>query len=104
MDGKMNREQLQGLSGQLMELFVADLFTKNKVNVNEAKSRMTDEQRERLKQTVEQLKVQVEDFLATKNVQTVTADEEETVKQVHPLRDVIIQMRQKKESNKNKEE
>ena len=101
MEDKNTREQLYGLSGQLLELFVADLFAKNKIDVNDAKQRMTDEQRENLKKTVEQLKAQVEGFLETKSVRKVTAaknnSEESTV---NPLREAVIQRKQKKENKK----
>ena len=76
MEDNNNREQLNELSGQLMDLFVSDLFTKNKVDVEKVKERITDEQRENLKQTVEQLKAQVEGFLESKTIITVEDSEE----------------------------
>ncbi|WP_252504218.1 hypothetical protein [Sporosarcina sp. Marseille-Q4943] len=105
MDDKKTREQLYGLSGQLMELFVADLFSKNKINVEEAKKRMTDEQRERLKETVEQLKTQVEGFLESKAVRKVTDSQEKTDGQApHPLREAFMKKKQEKENKKNEQE
>lgn len=99
MDDKNTREQMYGLSSQLMELFVADLFNKHKVNLAEAKKRMTDEQRESLKQTVEQLKTQVEGFLESKTVLKVTDTEEKTEGQAtHPLREAYLKKKQQKEN------
>lgn len=97
----MSREQLNGLSSQLMELFVSDLFTKNNVDVQQAKERLSEEQRESLKQTVEQLKAQVDGFLESKAVYKVTDSAEKTVGQAaHPLRDAIIQKKKMKEIKK----
>ncbi|QTD41768.1 hypothetical protein [Sporosarcina sp. Te-1] len=97
MEKKESREELYGLSSQLMELFVSDLFTKNKVNVKEAKQRLTLEQKLQLKQTVEQLKIQVEDFLESKAVRQVTSTTEKTAEPaVNPLRQAIIQKIQNK--------
>lgn len=105
MDDKKTREQLYGLSGQLMELFVADLFSKNIINVEEAKQRMTDEQRERLKQTVEQLKTQVEGFLESKAVRKVTDSQEKTDGQApHALREAFMKKKQQKVNKKNEQE
>lgn len=105
MEDKNTRDQLYGLSGQLMELFVADIFSKNKVNIEEAKLRMTDEQRENLKKTVEQLKTQVEDFLESKTVLKVTDTEEKTEGHApHPLREAFLQKKQQRENKKNQQE
>ncbi|MCM3745576.1 hypothetical protein M3193_15720 [Sporosarcina luteola] len=104
MEDKNNREQLYGLSSQLMELFVADVFSKHKIDIDEAKQRMTVEQREGLKQTVEQLKTQVDDFLASKAVRKVTDSQEKTDGQApHPLRDAFLQKKQQKENKKQQE-
>lgn len=103
MEDKNNREQLYGLSSQLMELFVADIFSKHKINVEEAKQRMTDEQRESLKQTVKQLKTQVEGFLASKAVRKVTSEEKTDGQAPHPLRDAFMQKKQQKENKKQQE-
>lgn len=97
----MSREQLNGISSQLMELFVADLFSQNNIDVQQAKKRLTDDQRESLKQNVEQLKAQVEGFLESKVVHKVANSEERTVGQAaHPLRDAIIQKKKMKEIKK----
>ena len=102
MEDNNNREQLNELSGQLMDLFVSDLFTKNKVDVEKVKERITDEQRENLKQTVEQLKAQVEGFLESKTIITVEDSEEKPMVQAtNPLREAIIQRKQMKKIKNN---
>jgi preprotein translocase subunit SecD len=102
VEDKGNREELNGLSSQLMELFVADLFSKNKINVQQVKERITEEQRESLKQTVEQLKAQVEGFLESKTVIQVDDSEEKTEGHAtNPLREAIIQRKQMKQNKKN---
>ncbi|MBD7985760.1 hypothetical protein H9649_14315 [Sporosarcina sp. Sa2YVA2] len=101
MDEKKTSEQLEGLSGQLMELFVANLLTKHNVDISNAKKRMTDEQREHLKGTVEKLKEQVEDFLETKTVIKKTETEANVVGQAEsPLRKAFMERRKKKENEK----
>lgn len=103
MEDNINRDQLTGLSGQLMELFVSDLFAKNKVDIETVKERITDEQRESLKQTVEQLKAQVEGFLESKTVIKVDEPEEKTEGQAtaNPLREAIMQRKQMRQNKKN---
>ncbi|MBB4825641.1 preprotein translocase subunit SecD [Sporosarcina luteola] len=106
MEKKETREQLHGLSSQLMELFVSDLLSKNKVDVKEAKQRLTADQKEQLKQTVEQLRAQVEGFLESKTVQKVSSAKDKTEEPtVNPLRQAVIEKKQKKvkkESEKHK--
>ncbi|MDW0117892.1 hypothetical protein QTL97_13175 [Sporosarcina thermotolerans] len=103
MEDNNSREQLNELSGQLMDLFVSDLFTKNKVDIEKVKARITDDQRENLRQTVEQLKAQVEDFLESRTVLKVEESEGKTEGQAatNPLREAILQRKQMKRNNKN---
>lgn len=102
MEGKSNKENLYGLSSQLMEAFIADLFTKNQIDKDEAKKRISAEQRENLKQTVEQLKAQVEDFLQTKTTyEAGTAQQKSAKSDANPLREAIVKKSKKKESSKN---
>lgn len=97
MEEKQNERQLHNLSGQLMELFVANLLSKNQVDIQEAKSRITDKQRQYLKTTVEKLKTEVEEFLETKTVvKTKAADEVEIEKVTNPLREAFIQNKMKR--------
>lgn len=105
MEEKSHRENLYGLSGQLMEIFIADLFRKNQINTEEAKGRISEEQRESLKKTVEQLKTQVEDFLQTKTTFEADTAESEAVKSdVNPLREAFLKKSKKKESSENPNE
>lgn len=102
MENRKSREELNGLSGQLMDLFVSDLFSKNKVDIEKVKERITDDQRESLKQTVEQLKTQVEGFLESTTVIQVADSTEKTEGQAtNPLREAIIQRKQMKQNKKN---
>ena len=102
VEDNYSREQLNGLSGQLMDLFVSDLFAKNKVDIEKVKERITDDQRENLKQTVEQLKAQVEGFLESKTIITVEDSEEKPmVLATNPLREAIIQRKQMKKIKNN---
>lgn len=60
---KNTREELQNVSSQFLEIFIQDLFLKNKINTASVKESMSDDQKKRLKETVDNLKIQVEDFL-----------------------------------------
>lgn len=102
MEDRKSREELNELSGQLMDLFVSDLFSKNKVDIEKVKERITDDQRESLKQTVEHLKTQVEGFLESTTVLQVADSAEKTGGQAtNPLREAIIQRKQMKQNKKN---
>ena len=104
MDEKKTSEQLHSLSGQLMELFVANLLTKNQVDIQETKKRVTEDQRQQLKMTVENLKAQVEDFLENSTVRKTTESEEDVPGQaVNPLREAFIQRKRQKENKKTNE-
>ncbi|QOR67613.1 spore coat protein [Cytobacillus suaedae] len=63
MSENNNKEKLTGLSSGLMELFVSDVFKKNNVT-DEKKRSLTDEQKQKIKEVVEDLKNQVDNFLA----------------------------------------
>ncbi|MBD8067495.1 hypothetical protein [Bacillus sp. PS06] len=58
-----NKEKLTELSSTLMEFFVADVFRKNNVTTD-ATNRLSDEQKAKIKGIVEDLKTQVDEFLA----------------------------------------
>jgi len=104
---KINRKELYNLSNQFIELFITDIFSKNQVNLKEAKERMTDEQREKLKQTVENLKEEVEGFLDASGKKTVNEEEQETKEKMEssrPLREKFINKKEtKKKENEDKE-
>ncbi|WOV86492.1 hypothetical protein QWT69_11275 [Sporosarcina oncorhynchi] len=101
MDEKKTSEQVQNLSEQFVELFVANLLTKNHVDIQETKKRVTEEQRAQLKTTVEKLKAQVEEFLETNTVKKTTESDENVVGQaVNPLREAFIERKRKRENKK----
>ena len=87
-----NRKELHNLSNQMVELFIKDVFSKNKVSLDEAKAKISDEQRVELRNTFNQLKEQVETFLHEKNAaKTVTEEDEEQNKNTEsPLRETFL--------------
>ncbi|HLR75215.1 MAG TPA: hypothetical protein VK077_08050 [Virgibacillus sp.] len=91
------REELFKLSNQLIEIYVQDVFSKNQANMDELKEKITDEQRENLRNTVNNLKEEVEGFLYKKNAsKKVTEDSEEVQPTSSPLREKILK------NNRNK--
>jgi len=88
------QEDLNNLSNQLLEVFVADIFSKNKVKVEDAKSRITVAQKEKLKETIDQLKDQVEDFLQNRNTKKVVSNEENLEQSTSPLREKLKSKKQ----------
>lgn len=98
MAKKSNKKELYNLSGQFMDLFISDILAKNKVDVNEAKARISDEQREKLKETVENLKTEVEDFLDSNGKKTITEKDQETKKE-SPLRERFMRKKEADTSN-----
>lgn len=85
------RPELFKLSNQLIEVYVQDIFARNEVDLNKLKDRITDEQRENIKSTVNMLKEQVDDFLHKQNTRKqVTEDSEEAKPSESPLRAKII--------------
>lgn len=63
MMSQNNNDHLFSLSNQLVDLFVTDILAKNNVETSKLKDHLTQEQKEKLKETVEQLQIQVSDFL-----------------------------------------
>jgi len=90
---KNNKEQLHGLSNQFFEIFITDLFAKHKVKPEEAKLKISDEQREKLRGSVEQLKEQVEDFLQN-NKKTKITEEKNKEQSLSPLREAVNSKKQ----------
>lgn len=85
------RPELFKLSNQLIEVYIQDIFARNEVEVDKLKERMTDEQRENLKSTVDMLKEQVDDFLHKQNSKKkVTEESEEVIPKVSPLREKLL--------------
>lgn len=97
MEGDKKKE-LYNLSSQFMDIFINDLLTKNNVNIGEAKKKLTNEQRESLKETVEHLKAEVDDFLESSGKKEITEKDKENQKTESPLREKI---KRKKESDKD---
>lgn len=96
---KKNREELYSLSNQFIEIFIADIFSKNKVNMDEIREKVSDEQREKLKSTVNQLKEQVEEFLQSQNTKKITENETKE-EPSSPLRE---KLKKTKADNEDKE-
>lgn len=91
------QEDLYNLSNQLLEVFVADIFSKNKVKIEDAKNKITVGQKEKLKETIEQLKGQVEDFLQNRNTKKVVSEEENVEPTTSPLREILKSKKQTEE-------
>lgn len=74
---KNNRNELYNLSNQMIELFIKDIFSKNKTDLEKAKANLSDEQRETLKQSVTHLQGQVESFIHDQNAsKTITENDQ----------------------------
>ena len=92
------RPELFNLSNQLIEVYVQDIFSRNDVELSKIKERMTDEQRENIKNSVNMLKEQVDDFLQKQsNRKQVTEESEEAKASESPLRAKI----RRKDTDKN---
>jgi len=91
------QEDLYNLSNQLLEVFVADIFSKNKLKIEDAKNKITVGQKEKLKETIEQLKGQVEDFLQNRNTKKVVSEEEDVEPTTSPLREILKSKKQTEE-------
>jgi len=59
-------EGKKAVPNKVVDILVSEVFRKNNVNLDNVKSKLSDEQKESIKQLVEELKVQVDDFLSTK--------------------------------------
>ena len=72
----------------MIHLFVKDVFTKNKTDLEKAKSNITDDQRESLKESLHHLQTQVESFINDQNAsKTITEkDTEQENTSLSPLR------------------
>lgn len=98
------REELFKLSNQLIEIYVQDVFSKNQANMDELKEKITDEQRENLRNTVNNLKEEVEGFLYKKNAsKKVTEDSKEVQPTNSPLREKILKDNQNKTDDTSNE-
>lgn len=96
------REELQNLSSQFLEIFIQDLFVKNKINTTSVKESMSDDQKKKLKETVDNLKLQVEDFLEKPTPNTATEIKEQATSS--PLRESFRSTETAEEGNENSDE
>lgn len=76
----------------MIDLFVKDVFTKNKTDLEKAKSNISDDQRESLKESLHNLQTQVESFINDKNAsKTITEDDAEKESEtLSPLRKKLM--------------
>ena len=100
-----NRNELYKLSNQMIHLFVKDVFTKNKTDLAKAKSNISDDQRESLKESLHHLQTQVEDFINKQNAsKTITEDDAEKESEtLSPLRKKLME-KAEVETNDNTED
>lgn len=81
------RPELVKLSNQLIDVYVQDIFRRNDVDIRNLRNRLTDEQRENIRNTVNTLQDQVDEFLHKQNTRKkITENSEEVKRQVSPLR------------------
>ncbi|AZB42399.1 hypothetical protein CEF21_08895 [Bacillus sp. FJAT-42376] len=62
----MSKDNLNEISATLMQLFVSDVFNKNKIT-EETRKELTDDQKAKIKAVVLDLQTKVDEFLATQN-------------------------------------
>lgn len=77
----------------MIDLFVKDVFKKNKTDLEKAKSNISDDQRESLKESLHNLQTQVESFINDKNAsKTITEDDAEKENEsLSPLRKKLME-------------
>ncbi|MBS4218525.1 hypothetical protein KHA96_09395 [Bacillus sp. FJAT-49711] len=90
-----NRKELYNLSNTLVEVFVAELLSKHKVNKAKANSRISNEQREKLQTTINNLKEQVEAYLDKQTQKEVTENDQSTIQPESPLREMFSKRKQR---------
>lgn len=88
---KNSRNELYHLSNQMIDIFIKDIFSKNKTDLEKVKVNISDEQREALKQSVNQLKERVEEFIYNQNAsKTITEDSQtNTSEPLSPLKEKL---------------
>src|SRR5699024_10435452 len=77
----------------MIDLFVKDAFKKNKTDLEKAKSNISDDQRESLKESLHTLQTQVESVINDKNAsKTITEDDDEKENEsLSPLRKKLME-------------
>lgn len=102
---KNSRDELYNISNQMIDLFIKDIFSKNKADLEKAKANLSDEQRETLKQSVINLQDQVESFIHDKNAsKTITEKDVPNGESNSPLRGKLWKKKDTDEGAKEKEE
>lgn len=56
-------ENPKAISNKVVELLVSEVFRKNNVNIDKVKSKLSDEQKQAIKDLVDELKTQVDTFV-----------------------------------------
>jgi len=54
----------KAIPNKVVELLVSEVFRKNNVNIDSARSKLSDEQKQAIKDLVEELKSQVDTFVS----------------------------------------
>lgn len=88
----------------MIEIFIKDIFAKNEVDLNNAKLKISEEQREMLRNSVTQLQNQVEEFIYDNNAKkTVTEDNQNEDNNTSPLRKNILKLKAENNAMEDKE-
>lgn len=56
-------EKHEAIPNKVVDLLVSEVFRKNNVNIDNAKSKLTNEQKQAIRELVDELKSQVETFV-----------------------------------------
>ncbi len=101
-----SRNELYNLSNQMIDLFIKDVFSKNKTDLEKAKSNITDEQRDTLKKSVHHLQEQVESFIYEQNASKTITEKNQTANDAatSPLRKKLSKAKPSGDIGVNKEE
>lgn len=94
------QKELTSLSNKMVEVFIQNLFSKNNIDTNQVK--LTDEQKESLKQSFFQLKEQVENYV-NKHITEEDVDAGNVEEAISPLRERFLQRRAQKDNSDEEE-
>lgn len=94
------QKELTSLSNKMVEVFIQNLFSKNNIDTNQVK--LTDEQKESLKQSFFQLKGQVENYV-NKHITEEDVDAGNVEEAISPLRERFLQRRAQKDNSDEEE-
>lgn len=94
------QKELTSLSNKMVEVFIQNLFSKNNIDTNQVK--LTDEQKESLKQSFFQLKEQVENYV-NKHITEEDVDAGNVEEAISPLRERFLQRRSQKDNSDEEE-